>query len=96
MFEYVDALFMGLHIEKYVEGSEVCASMIKNTEKSLVYMIKYLTKGGGLEPATYDDWEKLIFNITLSTAPYIPFASYWCYSVPYKTQVAWISHYDDF
>ena len=70
--------------------------MIKNTEKSLVYMIKYLTKGGGLEPATYDDWEKLIFNITLSTAPYIPFASYWCYSVPYKTQVAWIRHYDDF
>mmetsp|Transcript_9366 Transcript_9366/g.14227 ORF Transcript_9366/g.14227 Transcript_9366/m.14227 type:complete len:89 (-) Transcript_9366:1010-1276(-) len=59
-------------------------------------MNQYLSDDEHRNPTTYDQTIDTLFNITLSLSPYVPFTIYYCYSLPAKTEAAWIEHYQKF
>jgi hypothetical protein len=92
----VDALFEGLRAEYYVNGSATCAWNFQRAEKNLAYMSNYLSIDQHKYPNHTDQLEATIANITLSVGPYVPWAFYFCYALPEKTENIWIQHYNEF
>jgi len=63
---------------------------------NLYYMNNFLSVEEHKNPTSYDQTMDTIFNVTLSVTPYLPFAVYFCYSLPEKVESAWVAHYKNF
>jgi len=59
-------------------------------------MNNYLSEDKNQNPVTQEDWEGSVFNISLSTVPFMPFTFYFCYSLPEKTKDVWLAHFHEF
>ena len=59
-------------------------------------MSNYLSIDQHKYPNHTDQLEATIANITLSVGPYVPWAFYFCYALPEKTENIWIQHYNEF
>lgn len=59
-------------------------------------MNNYLSEDEHRNPSTYDQKVATTFNVSLSVTPHLPFAIYFCYSLPEKTQQLWIEHFQKF
>ena len=59
-------------------------------------MNNYLKEDKNQNPISQEDWEGTVFNVTLSTVPFMPWAFYFCYSLPEKTQNVWLTHFHTF
>jgi hypothetical protein len=52
-------------------------------------MNNFLLINENINPNTLEGWENLVFNVTRTLTPYVPFCIYFCYSLPEKTQLVW-------
>jgi hypothetical protein len=91
VYEYADAFLRGLKAEEFVPGINVCIFNIARAERHLSYTNTFLSQYNAEWPKDLKGWEDAYFNASMTVMTQVPYAIYYCYALPEKTEKAWLS-----